>query len=40
MFVTNIGFGGDDLRTAYVTSSRRGRLYATEWFCPGLKLGF
>jgi gluconolactonase len=39
-FVTNICFGGDDLRTAYITSSGRGMLYATEWFCPGLRLSF
>ena len=39
-FVTNICFGGDDLRTAYITSSGRGLLYATEWYCPGLPLNF
>jgi gluconolactonase len=37
-FVTNICFGGDDLRTAYITSSGFGRLYATTWPCPGLPL--
>lgn len=37
-FVTNICFGGDDLRTAYITASGRGRLYATTWPVPGLKL--
>jgi gluconolactonase len=40
VFVTNICFGGDDLRTAYITSSGRGKLYATEWSCPGLRLNF
>lgn len=40
VFVTNICFGGDDLRTAYITSSGRGKLYTTEWSCPGLKLNF
>jgi gluconolactonase len=38
--VTNICFGGPDLSTAYITSSGRGILYATEWFCPGLPLNF
>jgi gluconolactonase len=39
-YVTNICFGGPDLRTAFITSSGLGRLYATEWFCPGLPLNF
>ncbi|GAA3358172.1 SMP-30/gluconolactonase/LRE family protein [Saccharopolyspora gregorii] len=34
--VTNICFGGPDLRTAYITSSGRGVLYETEWPRPGL----
>lgn len=38
--VTNICFGGPDLRTAYVTSSGWGILYSTDWHCPGLKLNF
>jgi gluconolactonase len=38
--VTNICFGGPDLRTAYITSSGWGILYATEWHCPGLKLNY
>ena len=37
-FVTNICFGGDDLRTAYITASGRGRLYSTTWPVPGLRL--
>lgn len=37
-FVTNVCFGGDDLRTAYITASGRGRLYATTWPVPGLRL--
>jgi gluconolactonase len=37
---TNICFGGRDLRTAYVTLSTTGRLVATEWPRPGLKLAF
>jgi len=39
-YVTNICFGGPDLRTAFITSSGLGRLYATEWPCPGLRLNF
>ncbi|MFA5120724.1 SMP-30/gluconolactonase/LRE family protein [Zavarzinia sp.] len=35
---TNICFGGDDLRTAYVTLSGTGRLVALEWPRPGLRL--
>ena len=38
--VTNICFGGPGLRTAYITSSGRGKLYAAEWHCPGLRLNF
>jgi gluconolactonase len=37
---TNICFGGDDLRTAYITCSATGRLVATEWPRPGLKLAY
>ena len=37
---TNICFGGDDLRTAYVTLSGTGRLVATEWKTPGLALAY
>lgn len=35
---TNIAFGGDDLKTAYITGSGTGRLLATDWPRPGLKL--
>jgi gluconolactonase len=38
IFVTNICFGGPDLRTAYVTSSGHGILYSTPWPRPGLRL--
>jgi len=38
--VTNICFGGPDLRTAFITSSGLGKLYATDWHCPGLQLHF
>jgi len=40
IFVTNICFGGDDMRTAYVTSSGRGVLYRTTWPRPGLALPY
>ncbi len=40
LMVTNVCFGGPDLRTAYVTSSGLGRLYKTQWHCPGLPLNF
>ncbi|UQS23603.1 SMP-30/gluconolactonase/LRE family protein [Amycolatopsis thermalba] len=39
-FVTNICFGGPGLRTAYITSSGAGKLYATEWPRPGLRLNY
>ena len=38
VFVTNICFGGPELRTAYITSSGFGIMYATEWPCSGLRL--
>ena len=38
--VTNICFGGEDLRTAFITSSGRGILYSTEWHCAGHRLYF
>jgi gluconolactonase len=34
--VSNLIFGGHDLRTAYITSAGRGILYATEWPVAGL----
>jgi gluconolactonase len=37
---TNICFGGEGLRTAYITLSGTGRLVATEWPRPGLPLHF
>jgi len=39
-YVTNICFGGPDLRTAYITASTDGVLYATEWPRPGLATHF
>jgi gluconolactonase len=38
--VTNIAFGGEDLRTAYVTMAGYGKLVALDWHEPGLKLAY
>jgi gluconolactonase len=38
LLTTNICFGGEDLRTAYVTLSNSGRLVACDWPRPGLAL--
>ncbi len=38
--ITNICFGGPELRTAFITASAFGTLVAHEWHCPGLKLNF
>jgi len=37
---TNICFGGDELRTAFITCSMSGRLIRGEWETPGLPLNF
>ena len=37
-FTTNIAFGGDDMRDAYITLSGTGRLVKTRWPRPGLRL--
>jgi gluconolactonase len=37
---TNICFGGDDLKTAYITLSATGKLVSCEWETPGLPLNF
>lgn len=37
---TNVCFGGDDLRTAYITMSASGRLGRTTWPRPGLRLQY
>lgn len=39
-YVTNICFGGLELRTAYVTLSLSGRLIAMDWPRPGAKLNY
>jgi gluconolactonase len=38
--VTNVCWGGDDLRTAYATLSASGRLVSFAWPRPGLQLNF
>jgi gluconolactonase len=38
ILTTNICFGGDDLRTAYLTLSGTGRLASVPWDWPGLEL--
>jgi gluconolactonase len=40
ILTTNICFGGDDLRTAYVTLSGTGRLVTFEWPVPGDELPY
>ena len=37
---TNICFGGEDLRTAFVTLSSTGKLASIEWESPGLALNY
>jgi gluconolactonase len=37
---TNVCFSGDDMRTAYVTLSGTGKLVATPWPRPGLRLAY
>jgi gluconolactonase len=37
---TNIVFGGEDMRTAWVTASSTGKLFKARWPRPGLKLNF
>jgi gluconolactonase len=39
-YVTNICFGGPELRTAYVTVSMTGKLLAFAWDGPGAKLNY
>lgn len=38
LITTNVCFGGDDLRTAYITLSSTGRLVSTPWPRAGLQL--
>ena len=39
-FVTNIAFGGTDMRDAWITLSGQGKLVRTRWDEPGLRLAF
>ncbi len=39
-YVTNIAFGGEGMRDAWLTFSTRGLLVRTRWDEPGLKLNF
>lgn len=39
-YVTNIAFGGDDMRDAYISLSTSGRLARMRWDEPGLKLAY
>ncbi len=38
IFTTNICFGGDDMKTAWICCSGTGRLVKTQWALPGLRL--
>ena len=38
--ITNLCFGGADMRDVWVTGSSSGRLYSTRWPRPGLKLAY
>jgi gluconolactonase len=40
MLTTNICFGGEDLRTAFITLSSTGRLVSCTWERPGLRLAY
>jgi gluconolactonase len=40
LMCTNICFGGDDLKTAYITLSGTGRLVSMDWPTAGLPLNF
>jgi gluconolactonase len=40
LMTTNICFGGEDLRTAYITSSGKGLLLTMSWPRAGLRLNF
>ena len=40
VFTTNICFGGEDLRTAFITLSGTGRVIAMEWPRPGAPLHY
>lgn len=39
-YITNICFGGEDMRDAWITASGTGVLYHVRWPYPGLRLNF
>ena len=39
-FVTNICFGGSDMKKAYITLSGQGQILEMDWARPGHKLNF
>ncbi|MCJ2187609.1 SMP-30/gluconolactonase/LRE family protein [Novosphingobium beihaiensis] len=39
-YTTNIAFGGEDMRSAYITLSASGRIVRVRWNEPGLKLNY
>jgi len=40
VYPTNICFGGDGLRTAFITLSAAGQLASMPWPDPGLRLNY
>jgi gluconolactonase len=40
LYVTNLCFGGKDLRTAFLTLSWAGKLVAADWPTKGLRLNY
>ena len=40
VLTTNICWGGDDMKTAYITLSGTGRLVAVDWPTAGLRLAY
>jgi gluconolactonase len=40
VYPTNICFGGNDMKTAYITLSGTGELATMNWPEPGLRLNF
>jgi len=38
--ITNICFGGADMRDVWITAGHSGQVYKGRWDCPGLKLNF
>ena len=38
--ITNICFGGEDMRDAWITASGTGKLFKCRWPRPGLRLNY